>query len=77
MSLIAAVASAVGEPLDGVNRPDRFAILLGNESRGLSDQWIDLCDRHVTIPMNSRADSLNVAVATGILLYHFCKTGVV
>jgi tRNA G18 (ribose-2'-O)-methylase SpoU len=73
MSLIAAVADSTGEPFDGVDPPDRFAILLGNESSGLSPQWLDLCDRRVTIPMTPRADSLNVAVATGILLYHFCK----
>lgn len=73
MTLIAAVASDVGEPLEQVDRPFRLAILLGNESRGLSDQWVELCDRRVTVPMNPLADSLNVAVATGILLYHFCK----
>jgi tRNA G18 (ribose-2'-O)-methylase SpoU len=75
MSLIAAVADSTGEPFDRVDPPDRFAILLGNESTGLSTQWLDLCDRRVTIPMTPRADSLNVAVATGILLYHFCKPG--
>ena len=72
MTLIAAVASAAGQPLEQVDRPSRLAILLGNESRGLSDEWMELCDRRVTIPMNPQADSLNVAVATGILLYHFC-----
>jgi TrmH family RNA methyltransferase len=73
MTLIAAVASPTGEPLDRVDRPNRLAILLGNESSGLSPQWLDLCDRRVTIPMSSRADSLNVAVATGILLYNFSR----
>jgi tRNA G18 (ribose-2'-O)-methylase SpoU len=72
MKLVAAVASNAGEPLERVDRDSRVALLLGNESRGLSDEWIRLCDRQVTIPMHSHADSLNVAVATGILLYHYC-----
>lgn len=74
MTLLAAVADSSGEPLDRVDRPNRLAILLGNESDGLSPQRLDQCDGRVTIPMAPRADSLNVAVATGILLYHFCGT---
>jgi tRNA G18 (ribose-2'-O)-methylase SpoU len=73
MTLLAAVADSSGEPLDRAVLPARLAIVFGNESSGLSRQWLDLCDRRVTIPMSPRADSLNVAVATGILLYHFCK----
>jgi tRNA G18 (ribose-2'-O)-methylase SpoU len=75
-TLIAAVADESARPLGQMDRPERFAILLGNESHGLSDQWVSRCDWRVTIPMNDRADSLNVAVATGIFLYHFCRPGV-
>jgi tRNA G18 (ribose-2'-O)-methylase SpoU len=75
MTLMATVASPAGTPLEQLDRPGRLAILLGNESSGLDDQWIEMCDRRVTIPMNPHADSLNVAVATGILLYHFCGRG--
>jgi tRNA G18 (ribose-2'-O)-methylase SpoU len=76
MTLVAAVANAAGEPLEQVNPPSHLAILLGNESHGLSDEWIRMCDRQVTIPMHPQADSLNVAVATGILLYHFVNSQV-
>ncbi len=71
MTVFAAVADPAAEPLDRTERPDRFAIVLGNESRGLSTECAQLCDRQVTIPMTSQADSLNVAVANGILLHHF------
>jgi tRNA G18 (ribose-2'-O)-methylase SpoU len=71
-SLIAAVADSAAQPLDRVHRVDRLAILLGNERHGLSQQWTALCDQRVTISMEPGADSLNVAVATGILLYHLC-----
>ena len=52
-------------------RPARLAILLGNEAQGLDDQWIDLCDRRLTIPMQRGTDSLNVAIAAAVFLYHF------
>jgi tRNA G18 (ribose-2'-O)-methylase SpoU len=71
MTVFAAVADPAAGPLDRTERPDRFAIVLGNESRGLSAECAQLCDRQVTIPMTSQADSLNVAVANGILLHHF------
>jgi tRNA G18 (ribose-2'-O)-methylase SpoU len=73
MTLLAAVAGGAAEPLERCTHPGRLAILLGNESDGLRDEWIRLCDACVTIPMQPRADSLNVAVATGILLHHFCS----
>ena len=49
--------------------PDCSILLLGGEKRGLSDFLLDLCDVRVKIPMAGSADSLNVAVATGVLLY--------
>jgi tRNA G18 (ribose-2'-O)-methylase SpoU len=59
-------------PLDpSTPRADRFGLLFGNEAFGLDDRWIELCDRRLTIPMGPEADSLNVAVATGIFLHHF------
>lgn len=45
------------------------AILLGNESRGLSAKVRSACDLMVTIPMLGGAHSFNVTVAAGILLY--------
>jgi RNA methyltransferase, TrmH family len=45
------------------------ALLIGAERRGLSAEMLDACHSTVRIPMAGRADSLNAAVATGILLY--------
>jgi TrmH family RNA methyltransferase len=50
--------------------PKRAAILLGSEGHGLDCKLVDLCDDRLTIPMHRGTDSLNVAVATGIVLYH-------
>ena len=44
-------------------------ILMGNEQQGLPPDMADLCDVNVKIPMRGRADSLNLAVATGIMIY--------
>jgi TrmH family RNA methyltransferase len=44
-------------------------ILMGNEQQGLPDDMAALCDVNVKIPMRGRADSLNLAVATGIMIY--------
>lgn len=46
-------------------------VLLGNEQRGLPPSLQRRCDLLVSIPMAGGADSLNVSVAAGILLYHF------
>ncbi len=42
---------------------------MGNETRGLSRAYGDLCDVLVRIPVRGAADSLNVACAASILLY--------
>ena len=44
-------------------------VLLGNEQQGLPPQMAELCDVNVKIPMRGRADSLNLSVAAGIMLY--------
>ena len=63
-------ATKTAEPLALAGRPARLALLFGNEANGLGSEWLDLCDRRLTIPMRE-ADSLNVAIAAGIFLYHF------
>jgi TrmH family RNA methyltransferase len=44
-------------------------ILMGNEQAGLSTTLAGACDATVKIPMRGRADSLNLAVATGVMIY--------
>jgi TrmH family RNA methyltransferase len=44
-------------------------ILMGNEQAGLTPELAAACDVNVKIPMRGRADSLNLAVATGIMIY--------
>ncbi|ASW53503.1 TrmH family RNA methyltransferase [Plantactinospora sp. KBS50] len=49
------------------------AILIGNETRGLSAAWRDACDRMVRIPMTGAASSLNAATAGSVLLYETAR----
>lgn len=44
-------------------------IMVGNESRGLPEEYELACDLRVTMPMKGRADSLNAAVAAAVLAY--------
>jgi RNA methyltransferase, TrmH family len=44
-------------------------LLVGNESRGLPEEYELACDLRVTMPMKGRADSLNAAVAAAVLAY--------
>lgn len=44
-------------------------LLMGNEQQGLTPEMAAACDVNVKIPMRGRADSLNLAVATGVMIY--------
>ncbi|GAD38581.1 rRNA methylases [Streptococcus constellatus subsp. constellatus SK53] len=46
-----------------------FVLVLGNEGQGISQQMMDKADQLVHISMKGRAESLNVAVAAGILIF--------
>ncbi len=70
-TLIATTLNPAATSLDRDRGARRLAILFGTEAHGLADPWISLCDRQVTIPMKRGTDSLNVAVAAGIVLYHY------
>jgi TrmH family RNA methyltransferase len=54
-------------------RQPRYAdptfLLVGNEARGLPEEYEDECDVRVKLPMRGKADSLNAAVATAVMAY--------
>ena len=47
----------------------KFALVMGNEGQGVSPEVKGMCDKNLYIRMNSCVESLNVGVATSILLY--------
>lgn len=50
---------------------NNYAILLGNEANGVREELLKLSDLNVKIEMNSKLESLNVAVAGSIIMYYF------
>ena len=50
-----------------------LALVLGNEVKGISPKILKYCDKKISIPMYGKKESLNVAVAMGIVLYQIIK----
>lgn len=47
----------------------KYALIMGNEGKGVKEELKNLCDKNLYIKMNTECESLNVGVATSILLY--------
>ncbi|PYP77930.1 MAG: RNA methyltransferase [Gemmatimonadetes bacterium] len=62
-------ADAGGTPLERLRPADRLALVVGNEGGGLSSEGRARVQQSVSIPIEPTVESLNVAVATGIILY--------
>lgn len=62
---------AAGVPLERVRLPQRVALAVGNEAQGLSEAVREQCRLLFRIPGAGLLESLNVAIATAIVLYHF------
>lgn len=62
-------AAVDGQPLAAAKLPARVALVVGNEGAGLRAETRALIDRMIGIPTPGRAESLNVGVAAGILMY--------
>jgi 23S rRNA (guanosine2251-2'-O)-methyltransferase len=67
-------ADARGDVLDPrADRPDALALVVGNEGAGLSPAARGRADRLLALPITGRVESLNAAVAAGILLYELTR----
>jgi len=62
-------ADANGEPLDKTRAVQRLAIVVGNEGSGLSPDVRARAHRTISLPIAESVESLNVAVAAGIILH--------
>ena len=62
-----------GKELKTLEKISDFAIIMGNEGNGVDSKLLDLCDEYLYISMNSNCESLNVGVATSIILYELTK----
>jgi TrmH family RNA methyltransferase len=63
-------ASLRGEDITTMKKISEGVIVIGNESKGIGDEIMKAVDVKITIPGKGGAESLNAAVATGIILSH-------
>jgi 23S rRNA (guanosine2251-2'-O)-methyltransferase len=66
-------ADAGGTPASDVTPIDRWVLCVGAEDRGLRAKTRSAVDEFIRIPIAEGVESLNLSVATGILLYHLCQ----
>lgn len=62
-----------GIDIRNIQVPNKFVLVMGNEGKGVSDEVLDLCTSYAHIKMNDNCESLNVGVATSIMLYELSK----
>lgn len=58
-----------GEDVRDIKTLDNYCLIMGNEGNGVKKEILDICDKYLYIKMNKEVESLNVGVATSILLY--------
>lgn len=51
----------------------KYALIMGNEGNGVNPEILNMCDEYLYIKMNDNVESLNVGVATSIILYELNK----
>lgn len=68
-------ADMEGDPLWGARLGGKSALVLGSEGKGISALVKKKCDALLKIPTTGHIDSLNVSVATGIMLYEYRRQG--
>lgn len=64
-------ASEYEKPLDyhSIDYTGPFGLVMGSEGSGIRPRVLKACDYHITIPMSELVESLNVSVATGVILF--------
>ena len=67
---VALETSEAAVSVSQIDWPEPTCLVIGNEVAGVSADVLELCSRHVCIPMRGVKDSLNVAVAFGIAAHH-------
>lgn len=60
-------------PIYSVDFKEDFVLIIGNESKGASEEVFSLSDKLIKIPMTGKAESLNAAVAASIIMYEVMK----
>ena len=71
--MIYATKLECGSDIKNINKNEKIAIIMGNEGNGVKKEIFELSDKYIYIKMNENCESLNVGVATSIILYELDK----
>ena len=69
----ASVIDTDAHSVRGVGFPSDCAVVIGNEGNGLTREEALMCDARITIKMSGNINSLNAAMAAGIILWEMTK----
>ncbi len=72
---LAAVLHKDAKPVQECSPGKGCAVWIGNEGNGLTEEAVSVCQEKVIIPMPGNAESLNAAMAAGILMWEMTKAG--
>ncbi len=64
---------AAGSSLFGADLGERLAVVVGNETEGLSSEAREACGRFVSLPLANGVESLNVAAAASVVCYELVR----
>ena len=56
-----------------IEKEKKYAIVLGNEVKGVNQEVVDLCREAIEIPQFGTKHSLNVSVSAGIVIWEFAR----
>jgi len=70
-SIIALEQTSNSKNISEFNPPSKSALIVGREVEGIEQKVLDMCDEILEIPMRGKKESLNVAQAAAIGVYHF------
>lgn len=62
-----------GTPLEKIEKVNNYALILGNEGNGVRKELLEITDKNIYIEIDERLESLNVSVASGIIMHYFYK----
>ena len=68
-----AAKNACKSPSNTPNAQPRYAVIFGNEVKGVKQTVVDMCDGCLEIPQFGTKHSLNVSTTAGIVMWEFCK----
>ena len=69
LTIYGSEVNAQAKPYTQLEKKDQFALIMGNEAHGVSQNVLNATDENIYIPILGKAESLNVAVAAGVLMY--------